>query len=87
MMPCFWVKLSFFLYTKASFSWQALLRCDLPFYMVPFTTEDLKFTKPEVCEQSTSLPESYLVSYSFQFKLLPMKFLDLGVQIIILITV
>lgn len=25
----------------------ALLRCDLPFYMVPFTTEDLIFTKPE----------------------------------------
>ena len=32
-------------------SWQALLRCDLPFYMVPFTTEDLIFTKPEVRKQ------------------------------------
>lgn len=25
----------------------ALLRCDLPFYMVPFNTNDLAFTKPE----------------------------------------
>ena len=29
--------------------WQALLRSDLPFYMVPFATGDLAFKKPEVC--------------------------------------
>jgi hypothetical protein len=29
-------------------SWQALLRSDLPFYMVPFATRDLTFNKPEV---------------------------------------
>lgn len=31
------------------FTSQALLRSDLPFYMVPFNTEDLVFGKPEVC--------------------------------------
>ncbi|KAF2300333.1 hypothetical protein GH714_012065 [Hevea brasiliensis] len=30
----------------------ALLRSDLPFYMVPFTTEDLTFKKPEVLLQA-----------------------------------
>lgn len=30
------------------FSLQALLRSDLPFYMVPFQTKDLLFGKPEV---------------------------------------
>lgn len=29
-------------------SWQALLRSDLPFYIVPFATRDLAFNKPEV---------------------------------------
>ena len=29
--------------------WQALLRSDLPFYMVPFATGDLAFKIPEVC--------------------------------------
>lgn len=35
--------------------WQALLRCDLPSYMVPFTVKDLLFTKPEVCGSQGSL--------------------------------
>ena len=56
-----------FLYIEALLSWQALLRCDLPFYMVPFTTEDLKFTKPEVCEQSTSLPQLIFKAVWFCF--------------------
>ena len=30
-------------------SWQALLRSDLPLYMVPFATRDLTFNKPKVC--------------------------------------
>lgn len=31
---------------------QAMLRSDLPFYMVPFSTEDLTFVKPEVRMES-----------------------------------
>lgn len=39
-----------FVLTCESFMlWQALLRSDLPFYMVPFATGDLAFKKPEVC--------------------------------------
>lgn len=69
-------------------SWQALLRCDLPFYMVPFTTEDLIFTKPEVRNLTLkSSPPELVVSYLLQFKLLLMKFLGPGGQIIILKTI
>lgn len=32
-----------------SVSLQAMIRADLPFYMVPFNTGDLIFRKPEVC--------------------------------------
>ena len=34
--------------------WQALLRSDLPNYMVPFATSDLVFKKPEVCSIKSS---------------------------------
>lgn len=40
---------------------QALLRCDLPFYMVPFTTGDIAFEKPKVCTNH-SRDVSYLVT-------------------------
>ncbi|KAL0432896.1 UNVERIFIED_CONTAM: DNA polymerase I, thermostable [Sesamum latifolium] len=38
----------------------AMLRSDLPFYMVPFTTKDLTFTKPEVIATRTTF-ENLLV--------------------------
>lgn len=34
--------------------WQALLRSDLPSYMVPFSVKDLLFHKPEVCDTQGS---------------------------------
>ena len=56
--------------------WQALLRSDLPFYMVPFATRDLAFKKPEVCVVTVRLiflysrllfPEYLSLFFSFSF--------------------
>lgn len=42
------VQLNLYWYHQLLNYWQALLRSDLPFYMVPFTTDNLVFEKPEV---------------------------------------
>ncbi|KAJ0034109.1 hypothetical protein Pint_26065 [Pistacia integerrima] len=39
--------MNFVMVLESCMLWQAWLRSDLPFYMVPFTTSDLTFKKPE----------------------------------------
>lgn len=48
--------------------WQALLRSDLPDYMVPFDTKDLTFKKPEVCMIIT-IQKAYTITSSAVYEL------------------
>ncbi|KAH9783227.1 DNA-directed DNA polymerase [Citrus sinensis] len=44
----------------------ALLRCDLPFYMVPFTTGDIAFEKPKFRGARWTLNVAYALGYQSQ---------------------
>lgn len=68
-LTCFyfsWIMLlGFFFMTCFNFFVQALLRSDLPHYMVPFSINDLEFKKPEVGVSYLLHPWAFGIFYWF----------------------